>query len=425
LSYADLTWEDPNPVKRWLQRRRVADALAQVPAAETVSMFVDYGGGDGFLAVQALERWPEAEAVVFEPYGDLAEAARRRLGPWTQARVVEHQRDLPEGADVVFCTEVFEHLPGAETERAIWEIDRVLKVGGRLVVGVPVEIGLPALLKGLFRRARRPQAYDGDWSRIWKAALGRPATDRPLERMGERLRYHPFHLGFDHRPLRRRLEAQVGLCRLSGSPLAIAPVSLSSEAYMTLIKPETPPMAHIARDDRPADKAERYREVAEEIQAVLAGETNRTARMATVASMLADAFPSFIWTGFYQVDEGGTEELVVGPYQGKLGCLRIPFGRGVCGTAAQARQTQVIEDVHAFDGHIACDSRSRSEIVVPVFDPEQRLIAVLDIDSADYGTFDAVDAEALEHLIRALFATADEARADRAGAAKSAEGGRF
>ncbi|HRH19350.1 MAG TPA: GAF domain-containing protein [Brevundimonas sp.] len=184
-------------------------------------------------------------------------------------------------------------------------------------------------------------------------------------------------------------------------------------------------MAHIARDARPADKAERYREVAEEIQAVLAGETNRTARMATVASMLADAFPSFIWTGFYQVDEGGTEELVVGPYQGKLGCLRIPFGRGVCGTAAQARQTQVIEDVHAFDGHIACDSRSRSEIVVPVFDPDQRLIAVLDIDSADYGTFDAVDAEALEHLIRTLFATADEARADRAGAAKSAEGGRF
>jgi L-methionine (R)-S-oxide reductase len=197
--------------------------------------------------------------------------------------------------------------------------------------------------------------------------------------------------------------------------VAVAPVSLSSEAYMTLTKPETPPMAHIARDDRPADKAERYREVAEEIHAVLAGETNQTARMATVASMLADAFPSFIWTGFYQVDEARPDELVVGPYQGKLGCLRIPFGRGVCGTAAQTQLTQVIEDVHAFDGHIACDSRSRSEIVVPVFDADERLIAVLDIDSADYGTFDEVDSEALEHLTRALFVTADEARAARAG----------
>jgi SAM-dependent methyltransferase len=144
--------------------------------------------------------------------------ARRRLANWTQATVVERQRDLPTGADVVFCTEVFEHLPEAETERAIWEIDRVLKVGGRLVVGVPVEIGLPALLKGLFRRARRPDAYDGDWSRIWKAALGRPATDRPLERLGDHLRYHSFHLGFDYRLLRTRLEAKAGPSRLTGSP---------------------------------------------------------------------------------------------------------------------------------------------------------------------------------------------------------------
>lgn len=162
-------------------------------------------------------------------------------------------------------------------------------------------------------------------------------------------------------------------------------------------------MAHVARTDRPADKAERYAEVELEILAVLDGEPNLTARMATVASMLNDAFDTFFWTGFYVVDPDRPEELVVGPYQGTLGCLRIPFGKGVCGAAARERRTQVVEDVHAFPGHIACDSRSNSEIVVPVSDAEGRLIAVLDIDSTALSAFDAADAEALERLMAKVF----------------------
>lgn len=163
-------------------------------------------------------------------------------------------------------------------------------------------------------------------------------------------------------------------------------------------------MSYVARADRPADKAARYAELGEEILAVLDGEPNVTARMATVSSMLADAFPAFIWTGFYVIDPDRADELVVGPYQGKLGCLRIAFGRGVCGAAAASRTTQVVEDVHAFAGHIACDARSRSEIVVPVMDAGGALIAVLDIDSAETGTFDAADAEALEALVAEVFA---------------------
>jgi len=162
-------------------------------------------------------------------------------------------------------------------------------------------------------------------------------------------------------------------------------------------------MAYAARDDRPADKAARYAEVEAEILAVLEGEPNRTARMATVASMLADAFPVFFWTGFYVVDPDKPEELVVGPYQGTLGCLRIAFGRGVCGTVARDRATQIVDDVHAFPGHIACDSRSASEIVVPVFDPAGTLIAVFDIDATETSAFDAVDAQALEGLIIRVF----------------------
>src|SRR5690606_27434337 len=127
-----------------------------------------------------------------------------------------------------------------------------------------------------------------------------------------------------------------------------------------------------------AAKAERYARVAEEIAAVLAGEPNLVARMATVASMLAASFDHFFWTGFYVVDPAKDDELVVGPYQGSLGCLRIAFGRGVCGAAAASGETQVVEDVNAFPGHIACDNRSASEIVVPVRDADGRLIGVLD-----------------------------------------------
>ena len=163
-------------------------------------------------------------------------------------------------------------------------------------------------------------------------------------------------------------------------------------------------MSYAARADRPADKAERYAELHDEILAVLDGEPDRIARMATVSSMLADAFPAFIWTGFYLVDAARGDELVVGPYQGKLGCLRIAFGRGVCGAAAAERRTQLVEDVHAFAGHIACDGRSNSEIVVPVTDGDDRLIAVLDIDSDQFAAFDQTDAGALERLVKAVFA---------------------
>lgn len=156
----------------------------------------------------------------------------------------------------------------------------------------------------------------------------------------------------------------------------------------------------------PAEKALRYAAVAEEIAAVLAGEPNLTARMATVAAMLANSFAHYFWTGFYVVDETRGDELVVGPYQGSLGCMRIAFGRGVCGTAAATRVTQVVDDVHAFPGHIACDSRSASEIVAPVFGPDGRLIAVFDVDSEQPAAFDGVDREWLERILGDTFGRA-------------------
>jgi GAF domain-containing protein len=153
-----------------------------------------------------------------------------------------------------------------------------------------------------------------------------------------------------------------------------------------------------------SDKAARYGEVGAQIAAVLDGETDRVARMATVAAMLKAAFEPFFWVGFYVVDPENEQELVVGPYQGSLGCLRIGFDRGVCGAAASSQRTQIVEDVHAFPGHIACDSRSLSEIVVPVLDAFGRLIAVLDVDAVTLAAFDRADAEGLERILKATFA---------------------
>jgi GAF domain-containing protein len=153
-----------------------------------------------------------------------------------------------------------------------------------------------------------------------------------------------------------------------------------------------------------ADKAARYADLAVEIAAVLEGEPNLTARMATVAAMLAAAFETFFWTGFYVVDPAKETELVVGPYQGTLGCLRIAFGRGVCGACAATGEVQIVDDVNAFPDHIACDSRSVSEIVLPVRDGEGRLIAVFDVDSTEMAAFDETDAAGLEAILQQTFA---------------------
>ncbi len=158
-------------------------------------------------------------------------------------------------------------------------------------------------------------------------------------------------------------------------------------------------MAEPVRAELPTDKALRYAALRAEIAAVVAGEPNRTARFASAASLLAHAFPDrFFWTGFYLVDEAKDDELVVGPYQGTLGCLRIGFGKGVCGAAAAQRRTIIVPDVHAFPDHIACDSRSNSEIVTPVFDKSGALVGVLDVDSTQFDAFDALDQAGLEAI---------------------------
>ena len=148
----------------------------------------------------------------------------------------------------------------------------------------------------------------------------------------------------------------------------------------------------------PGDKAAAYEELATQLQALLSGEHDLVANAANMAALLFWSLPDLNWAGFYRMVEG---ELVLGPFQGKPACIRIPMGRGVCGTAAATRQTQLVEDVHAFPGHIACDAASASEVVVPII-AEGDLIGVLDLDSPLPARFDAIDARALERLMAAV-----------------------
>ena len=141
-----------------------------------------------------------------------------------------------------------------------------------------------------------------------------------------------------------------------------------------------------------------YQELVEQIDAVLADETDALVWMSTLSCLIRRRM-GFFWVGFYVVHG---EELRVGPYQGTLGCLRIPFSRGVCGAAARAQQTVRVANVREFPGHIACDSCSQSEIVVPVFDDKERLRAVLDIDSDQPATFDSLDQNYLERIISSM-----------------------
>jgi len=150
----------------------------------------------------------------------------------------------------------------------------------------------------------------------------------------------------------------------------------------------------------PQENAATYERVMQEIKATLQGETDLLAAMTTVVCLLHQAFDSYFWTGFYR--RVGPDEMLIGPYQGTLGCLHISFDRGVCGACARSQQTLIVADVHQFPGHIACDPNSKSEIVVPVFDQAGDLIAVLDVDSDQHNAFDETDRRYLEQIISLL-----------------------
>lgn len=145
------------------------------------------------------------------------------------------------------------------------------------------------------------------------------------------------------------------------------------------------------------NKTDKYQELYKQLESLISGETDQIANMANMAALIHETF-GFWWTGFYIVKG---DELVLGPFQGPIACTRIPYGKGVCGTSWQRQATIVVPDVEEFPGHIACSSLSRSEIVVPIFS-DNKVYAVLDIDSKELATFDNTDKEWLERIVELL-----------------------
>ena len=238
-SYADITTDDPNLIKRWLQNRRLDDALWHV-ATQLGSGFsgrmLDYGGGDGALCQRFLDRFPQASVTSFDPsasmLGQAAESASGSVGGGGFTVLGSTAELEPATMDVITCCEVFEHLPAAQIEEALGEVTRLLTPGGLLIIGVPNELYLMALGKGLFRMARRSGQYDARWDTVLPAAHGHPRSDRPVHDLDGLPFIYP-HTGFDYRTTLVDLEHHgFEVVSAHGSPIRRGPRFVNSELYL-------------------------------------------------------------------------------------------------------------------------------------------------------------------------------------------------
>jgi len=237
MAYADITIRDPNPVKRWFQRRRFSDALAVLTGSRTSDRvrILDFGAGDGELIRQMAN--VASIAVVYEPTPSLMAQAKEKLSGLDSVVFADNLDSVKSGIfDYVFCLEVFEHLPGKETVEAIAEIHRILKPDGVAVVSVPHELFLPSLLKGFFRMCRRYGDFDASPNNIFAASLGRPPSRRPIAEISPGFSYHFHHLGFDYRALERILQEYFQLTKKWFSPFPVFGAVLNSEVYFLLKK---------------------------------------------------------------------------------------------------------------------------------------------------------------------------------------------
>lgn len=214
----------------------MAMAAALTPA--DARRVVDYGAGDGEAAVRLAQRRPELEIICFEPAPELHAQAAARTASQDKVRLTAAETELDsDWADAVLCLEVFEHLPEAETDAALLTIARVLRPGGLLIVGVPQEVGPVAAAKGVFRWTRRARQFDAKPAAILGAAVGRPPRTRPVAEIAPGRRYHPHHLGFDHRKLERALAERFTARSRTGTPFGRVLSPLNTELYMTATKP--------------------------------------------------------------------------------------------------------------------------------------------------------------------------------------------
>jgi SAM-dependent methyltransferase len=243
MTYENITTNDPNPAKRWLQKRRFSDALRiwEKPRHNERLHVLDFGGGNGELLRQ-LEASSSICATLYEPTPALMAEAKQRLSSRNNVKFVESTAVLDNATyDYVFCLEVFEHLPGKETVQALAEIQRLLKPGGLAIIGVPIEIYFPALVKGIFRLSRRYGEFDARLGNIFSAMIGQPPSQRPTAEIATGFNYHFAHLGFDYRCFQHQIAESFLIENMWFSPFPVFGSMLNSEVYYLLRKAKASP----------------------------------------------------------------------------------------------------------------------------------------------------------------------------------------
>lgn len=238
MSYADLTVADRNRVKRWLQRRRLQSAVKLAADLRmTPGVVCDFGAGDGELCKLLIGQYPRSRVICYEPASYLFAEARDNLSALPMIELTQDVASIPAGTvDLLFCLEVFEHLPQRETLDALRTAATLLESDGAMIIGVPVEIGIPAIYKGLFRMTRRYGEFDANVKNVALAAVGRPPTERPLDEVEPGLRFHHHHTGFDFRAFRKTLADFFVIERVSASPFPPLGAWLNPEAYFVVRK---------------------------------------------------------------------------------------------------------------------------------------------------------------------------------------------
>ncbi|SFB91461.1 class I SAM-dependent methyltransferase [Massilia yuzhufengensis] len=238
VSYTEGVFRDRNPVKRWLQQQRLHSAIGFAQKArEDVACVLDFGAGSGELCKRLVHAYPNATIICYEPCSDLLEEAKLELKDLPRVEFYAAFEDIPKGrVDVLFCLEVFEHIPLSMRERSLGEVDALLKPDAEVVFGVPVEVGLPALYKGAFRMTRRYGAYDARPKHVLMALCGMPPQDRPVGLLPPDVEVHNEHMGFDHRVFRKALAERFALVKASASPFPLLGTALCPEAYFVVRK---------------------------------------------------------------------------------------------------------------------------------------------------------------------------------------------
>ncbi len=238
MSYTEGVFNDKNSIKRWLQRQRLLTAVAAAAREKaSVRLVLDFGSGSGELCKLLVHEYPNATIICYEPCSDLLAEAKHELRGVPRIEFYAAFSDLPAASvDVLFCLEVFEHIPATARGNALNQIDQLVKHGSEVIFGVPVEVGLPALYKGLFRMSRRFGAFDARPLNVLRAVVGFPPKDRPLGLLPPDVVVHHDHLGFDHRIFRQNIAERFSLIKASASPFEFLGTWCNPEAYFVVKK---------------------------------------------------------------------------------------------------------------------------------------------------------------------------------------------